>query len=316
MSPKLAEAIDPIFLRALKGLDEIEHGATVAPRQLQQEILGLTYRADEIIGGAHEWKLSRYTIIAWIDEMLVDACAWEHASWWAENSLEVALFDIKHAAGWMQHEAEQSATDDDIEVILVCLLLGFRGVCRAVESSSAVTLDVASTEEMLAWARNHFGYLRSHTSVRHRVEDRQIWGAPPAPFLYQAVGSLDNSNSKYTDSFKRPALPGPLRMSSSWRLHQSYRRGSLLRPHLAVQHPIIHGFLNVMFADGVCVFEVGDGAGEAEDFVVGSSGKAHVIHAVFQECMAALVQFAVLANLFGVHLRVAHNPAIGKSITL
>ena len=66
------------------------------------------------------------------------------------------------------------------------------------------------------------------------------------------------------------------------------------------------GFGDVVLGDALTAFEVGERAGEAEDFVVGAGGKAHVQHRLLQQHLAGGVQRAELADLPAGHLRVGH----------
>ena len=43
---------------------------------------------------------------------------------------------------------------------------------------------------------------------------------------------------------------------------------------LPIQSPVVNGLEDVLRADGVAVGEIGDGAGDAEDLVVGAGGEA------------------------------------------
>ena len=54
----------------------------------------------------------------------------------------------------------------------------------------------------------------------------------------------------------------------------------------------------MVVADFGCGFQVGDGAGEAEDLVVGPGGEAHFVDCRSQDVDALYVQWAELANLF------------------
>ena len=54
-----------------------------------------------------------------------------------------------------------------------------------------------------------------------------------------------------------------------------------LRPQMPVEHSIVDRLVQMHRADGVAAVEVGDGAGDAEDLVVGSGGKAHLRHRGF-----------------------------------
>ena len=50
-----------------------------------------------------------------------------------------------------------------------------------------------------------------------------------------------------------------------------HRRHLFLLPNVSIQHAEVGGFVEVVVADFGSGFQVGDGAGEAEDLVVGPS---------------------------------------------
>ena len=63
-------------------------------------------------------------------------------------------------------------------------------------------------------------------------------------------------------------------------------------------------FVQMFLPDSVGRFEVGDGAGDAEDFVVGARGEAQVVDGITQNIPFGRLQWTVLAQLSAVHLRV------------
>lgn len=54
-------------------------------------------------------------------------------------------------------------------------------------------------------------------------------------------------------------------------------------------------------------FEVGDGAGEAENFVMGASGEAHFVDGRAEDVDALFVQWTELTDLLAGHLSVVHH---------
>ncbi len=64
------------------------------------------------------------------------------------------------------------------------------------------------------------------------------------------------------------------------------------------------------FGDGLGGFEVGEGAGDAEDFVVGARAEAELVDGGLQEFVGAALEHAVLSRGGGVDMRVAGEDAI------
>ena len=133
MSPDFARVVDPIFLHVIGLLDRIERNqAPEAPIARA----GIEYRlnhAEQVVGHGHEqWKLAKYALAAWIDEMLIEA-PWEGRGYWKNRSLEIELFKgaTAHETFYLKaEEAKSQATRDALEVFYVCVVLGFRGLYR------------------------------------------------------------------------------------------------------------------------------------------------------------------------------------------
>ena len=70
---------------------------------------------------------------------------------------------------------------------------------------------------------------------------------------------------------------------------------------LPIQPPVLHGLRDVVGLDILLALHVGDGAGDAEDLVVGAGGEAHLRHGLLEEGLAGGVQLAELTDLAGGH---------------
>ncbi len=57
-------------------------------------------------------------------------------------------------------------------------------------------------------------------------------------------------------------------------------------PNLAVQHPIIDGFVQVSQLDRWAFCQICNGPGDPQDLVMGSSREPHIVHAIFEHCQA------------------------------
>ena len=87
MTPKLAQAVDPIFIHVLDLLEQIKGEMHPSPQEERLKVCALLDQAEAILGGGPEWELCKYAIVSWIDEMLVDT-PWSGQEWWANNVLE------------------------------------------------------------------------------------------------------------------------------------------------------------------------------------------------------------------------------------
>lgn len=132
MTPKVTQAVDPIFLYMLNLLDRISAGEEPSPHDERLRIRGLLDQAEALVGAGTEWELAKYALVSWIDEMLVDA-PWRGADWWSNNVLEVELFNSRLCYEQFYVRAQQASSlsrRDSLEVFYICVVLGFRGLYR------------------------------------------------------------------------------------------------------------------------------------------------------------------------------------------
>ena len=78
-----------------------------------------------------------------------------------------------------------------------------------------------------------------------------------------------------------------------------------LHPRLSVEAAVTYGFGDVLTLYAVAAGEVGDGAGDLDDALVGTGGEVEVGHGALQHLIARSVQLGILVQEGGVHLRVA-----------
>ena len=78
-----------------------------------------------------------------------------------------------------------------------------------------------------------------------------------------------------------------------------------LHPRLSIQTSVADGFGDVVALDILLTGEVGDGAGDLDDALVGSGGEVEVGHGTLQHLIAWSVELGVLMKQGGIHLGVA-----------
>lgn len=86
--------------------------------------------------------------------------------------------------------------------------------------------------------------------------------------------------------------------------------------NLAVELSVIDRLEEVVVFDLGFILEVGDGARDAEDFVVSAGGEAHLIDVVFHQVHAFLVESAVFAKESAGNLRVIENSHAAEAFAL
>ncbi|WP_166819888.1 DotU family type IV/VI secretion system protein [Thalassoroseus pseudoceratinae] len=155
MTPRFALAVDPIFQRVLTLLDQIAQGRTLDPSTEQHAIRKLMERGEAIVGCCREWDLTRYALVSWIDEMLVDT-PWNGADWWNDNILEITLFNSRLSSEQFFHyaaEASEMPQRNAYEVFYNCVLLGFRGFYRSGELDREFSRSMSYPPDLESWLR-------------------------------------------------------------------------------------------------------------------------------------------------------------------
>ncbi|MCA9132273.1 MAG: DotU family type IV/VI secretion system protein [Planctomycetales bacterium] len=134
MTPRFAEAVDPILLHVFSLLERIDSGTTISPTEEKRTLEDLLRQADARLANQPQlWEPAKYALATWIDEMLVDAHIWEGQNWWRDNVLEWSLFKMRKCNDLYYVNANtalNAGADDALQMIYVCVLLGFRGLYR------------------------------------------------------------------------------------------------------------------------------------------------------------------------------------------
>ena len=93
-------------------------------------MLAIFDRAEVALGNAPMWRLAKYALAVWIDEMLL-TLSWSGAAWWRDHILEMELFQsrICHVHFFVLAKvASGLPMRDALEVFYDCVVLGFRGM--------------------------------------------------------------------------------------------------------------------------------------------------------------------------------------------
>jgi type VI secretion system protein ImpK len=191
MTPEFAAAVDPIFRHVLDLLERIAAGEDVDPRRAQRRIVDLLEQADAALGATVPWELARYALVAWIDEVLLDA-AWPQRDWWSNNVLEAALFRTRDCSEMFFRRAEEARGLPDtsaLEVFYDCVVLGFRGMYRSDEMARTMSRQDGLPESLEAWLR------RIALALEKKAPATAAWGgdvpagAPPRTARRWVVGT-------------------------------------------------------------------------------------------------------------------------------
>ncbi len=130
MHPEFAAAIDPIFREALQLFERIEGGEPCDAAVEHGRMLAIFDRAELALGQAPMWRLAKYALAVWIDEMLL-TLSWSGVSWWRDHILEMELFQSRICNVHFYELANVASglpSRDALEVYYDCVILGFRGM--------------------------------------------------------------------------------------------------------------------------------------------------------------------------------------------
>jgi type VI secretion system protein ImpK len=192
MTPNFAAAIDPVFLHVLGLLERIGNNESPNPGEERTIINNWLRNAEAQLGQKQDWELARYALVAWIDDVLIEA-PWQGRLWWKENALEVEQFNTRDRATLFYAKAQEAAKmtrRDALEVFYVCVVLGFRGLYR--DTASAFLADQLGLPPNLeTWASMTAKSIQLGQGRPPITESpRPGEGAPPLEGRYLLVGTV------------------------------------------------------------------------------------------------------------------------------
>ena len=192
MTPSFSSAIDPIFLHVLGVLDKIGRNERLTPESERTAILNWLREAESQVGQKQEWDLAKYALVAWIDDMMIEA-PWEGRDWWRENALEVELFKTRDRATQFFVRAQEAANmtrRDALEVFYVCVVLGFRGLYRD-HQAALLANQYRLPMDLESWAQQTSRSIQLGQGRPPINEDpRPASSAPPLDGKFQFLGSV------------------------------------------------------------------------------------------------------------------------------
>lgn len=190
MNPKHSLAVDPFLLHSLDLLDRISSGSDPNPQEERVRLRAFLDQGEAIVGAGKDWQLTRYALVAWIDEMLVEA-SWSHREWWSNNVLERELFNTRECAERFfvnAKEASGLSQRDALEVYYVCVILGFRGIYSEPTLARMISESLGLPEDLNVWAKQVSMSIRlGQGRPALKEASREIAGAPPLPSKNRVV---------------------------------------------------------------------------------------------------------------------------------
>ena len=182
MTPKHSLAVDPVLLHVLGLIDRITEGQSPNPLDERIRIRALLDQAEAVVGSGREWDLSKYALVSWIDEVLVEA-NWASREWWSNNVLEMDLFRSRMCSEQFFINAKEASTlarRDALEVYYVCVVLGFRGLYRDPSLAAMLTQQHALPQNLATWAKQTAMAIRlGQGRPTLAAAQRDVNGAPP-----------------------------------------------------------------------------------------------------------------------------------------
>jgi type VI secretion system protein ImpK len=206
MTPRFAQAVDPILLHVLGLLDRIGRGDQPAPQDERLRLRALIDQGEAIVGSGPEWESAKYALTSWADEMLIDA-PWDGHTWWSNNAMEVELFQTRSCFDQFYIRALEATTlarRDALEVYYVCVVLGFRGLYRDPDVASSFIQNYGLPPDLESWAKQAAMAVRlGQGRPALPSPSREVIGAPPqrgratAVWLALALLALSAANVAY-----------------------------------------------------------------------------------------------------------------------
>lgn len=182
MTPKFAQAVDPIFLHVLDLHDRNERGETSEAREEHLRINALIDQAEAILGAGQDWELAKYAIVSWIDELLVDT-PWSGRDWWSNNVLEVQHFNTRLCNEQFFVRAQEASTltkRDALEVFYICVVMGFQGLYRDPSMADSLIHSHGLAPDLASWAQQASMSIRlGQGRPPLKPPQREIAGAAP-----------------------------------------------------------------------------------------------------------------------------------------
>ena len=194
MKPSFSKSVDPVFLHVLEVLERIAANEAPDPAEERNRIRARLDQVELSLGQTEDWQLAKYAIVAWIDEVFIEA-VWDGADWWKEQPLEFEVF--RTATAYSQfyetaEEASQLVRKDALEVFYICVVLGFRGMYKDPSAASgaieSMRFDLPQTME--GWASRYGSTIQVAQDVP-RIDERPIPGdgAPWRDGKFLSIGS-------------------------------------------------------------------------------------------------------------------------------
>ena len=164
MTDAFADVVMPMFQKVLQLLDQLYLGEARTPdevvaqtRSWIEEAARKTVAKPDL---ARSFELAKFGLVTWIDEILTDSAWGANARWSAGvHLLEWSIYGTRVGASKFYEEA-QSAEDegdlDALEVYLLCVTLGFKGI---------MAYDETSLSE---WVERVYGRVSEVSSVASR----------------------------------------------------------------------------------------------------------------------------------------------------
>ncbi len=182
MTPRHALAVDPFLLHSLELLDRIANGQEPNPHEERVRLRAILDQGEAIVGAGRDWDLSRYALVSWIDEVLVDA-SWSHREWWSNNVMEMEMFNTRECAERFFINAKEASTlpqRDALEVYYVCVVLGFRGLYSQPTIAAMMSESLGLPPSIQVWSKQVSMSIRlGQGRPVLKGASREISGAPP-----------------------------------------------------------------------------------------------------------------------------------------
>ncbi len=136
MTDAFADVVMPVFQKVLQLLDRLFLGEARTPDEVMAQTRSWIEEAGRKTVAkpdlARSFELAKFGLVTWIDEILTDSTWGANARWSVGvHLLEWSIYGTRMGASKFFDEAERAEEEGDmdaLEVFLLCVILGFKGI--------------------------------------------------------------------------------------------------------------------------------------------------------------------------------------------
>jgi type VI secretion system protein ImpK len=193
---EFAAVVDPIFAHVLHLLSRIATSQGDQNIDRERDAIRLNFDVAEktmlaIPNHRKQWELARYALVAWIDEVLIEA-PWSGRQKWQDNLLEFAFYQSRDRAEGFFHKATQAKEAgflDALEVFYLAVMLGFQGL-YGVDDRIERAHKLKIPTSLKVWADDTGLLVKPKSTARFDTQHRELGSCSPLVSVRHVIAGL------------------------------------------------------------------------------------------------------------------------------